>query len=85
MKFIEPPTRLSIVRIRDKFETDGTIMDIHEGHQDLHGHKKIEESSVTILDSFTRSRQKPPSQDAREIGVSRASVCRISHTARGLR
>lgn len=72
-----PPTRVTISRIRDKFEEDGTVQDVHKGRS---GRPRVSTSpdiSDEILDRFTQSPRKSIRQCSRETGISRASVQRI--------
>ncbi|GFW19814.1 uncharacterized protein TNCV_3561171 [Trichonephila clavipes] len=64
-----------------KFETDGTIKDIHKGRSGRPRSSTSEASSV-VLDSFTRSPQKSTLQCARETGVISASVGSILQGAK---
>ncbi|GFX43455.1 hypothetical protein TNCV_4874751 [Trichonephila clavipes] len=66
---MEPPTRLSIASLRDKFETDGTIMDMHRGRSVGLRTSISEASSLAMLDSFSRSPQNWTSQCASETCV----------------
>lgn len=75
----EPPTCLSIAHLCDKFETEGTVMDMHKGRSGQSLTATSEASSVQVLDSFTCSPRKSRQQYSRETGVSRASVSRILH------
>ncbi|GFV80887.1 hypothetical protein TNCV_3517541 [Trichonephila clavipes] len=74
---MEPPTRLSVSRLRGKFETDGTIRDIQKERSS--GLAREQASSVAILDSFARSPQNFTLQYTSETGMSKASVDRILH------
>ena len=78
----EPPTRLIIARIRDKFETHGTVCDVHKGRSGRPRTATSPACSAMVLEQFTRSPQKSTKQCARETGVSRTSIRRILKTAR---
>jgi len=67
----EPPTRLTIARIRDKFEMHGTECDAHKGRS---GRPRTATSSVSSAKQFTRSPRKSTKQCARETWVSRTSI-----------
>jgi hypothetical protein len=73
----EPPTRLTIARIRDKFETCGTVCDVHKQRSGRRCTATSPASSDMVLEQFTRSPQKSVRQCARETGVSRSSIQRI--------
>jgi len=77
----EPPTCLTIARIRDKFETHCTVCDVHKGRS---GRPRTASpaSSAKVLEQFTHSPQRSTKQCARETGVSRTSVRCILKTAR---
>ena len=77
----EPPTRLTIERIRDKFETHGTVREVHKGRSGA-PRTASPASSAKLLEQFIRSPQKSTKQCAREIGVGRTSIRRILKTAR---
>ena len=50
-----PPTRITITRIRDKFEVDGTVQDVLKGRC---GRKRIStdnESADAVMQDFARS------------------------------
>ncbi|KAI8791621.1 Protein of unknown function DUF4817 [Biomphalaria glabrata] len=64
----EPPSRLTITRLQDKFEIHGTVCDVHKGR---------DESTTAVLELFQRSPQKSSRQAARESDVSARSVLRI--------
>jgi len=78
----EPPTRLTIARFRDKFETHDTVCDMHKGRTKRPSTATSPASSAKVLEQFTRSPQKSTKQCARETGVSRTSIRRILKTAR---
>jgi len=77
----EPPTRLTISRIHDKFETHGTVCDVHKGRS-RRPRTATSPSYTKVLEQFTCSPQKSTKQCARETGVSRTSIQRIPKTAR---
>ena len=79
---IEPPTRLTIARIRDKSETHGTVWDVHKGRSGKNCRTKSPASSAEVLEQFTLSPQKPAKQCARDTGVSRISIRLIFKRAR---
>lgn len=71
------PSRLTIIRIRDKFETYGTIQNIHKERS---GRRKTSTNSV-MEELVMQAHHKNPKQSvrhlARELGISRSSVHRI--------
>jgi hypothetical protein len=67
----KPPTCLTIALIRDKFETDDTLRDLHKQKSGRPRTATSSASSAMVLGQFTRSPQKSPKQCARETGVSR--------------
>jgi hypothetical protein len=56
----KPPIRLIIARIRDKFETDGTVRDVDKQRSGRPRTATSPASSVMVLGQFTRSPQKSP-------------------------
>ena len=56
----EPPTRLTISRIHDKFETHGTVCDVHKGRSRRPRTATSPASSAKVLEQFTRSPQNLP-------------------------
>ncbi|XP_063971908.1 uncharacterized protein LOC135159795 [Diachasmimorpha longicaudata] len=73
----EPPSRLTITRIRDKFEVHGTVCHVHKGHSGRSRTATSDESSTAVLELFQRSPNKSSRQGARESDVSASSVLRI--------
>nr|CAI5828082.1 unnamed protein product [Callosobruchus analis] len=73
----EPPSRLTITRIRDKFEVHGTVCDVHKGHSGRPRTATSDELSTAVLELFQRSPNKSSRQGARESDVSASSVLRI--------
>ncbi|XP_053434088.1 uncharacterized protein LOC128576103 [Nycticebus coucang] len=78
----DPPTRLTIARIRDKFETHGTVCDVHKGRSGRPRTATSPAVSALVLEQFTRSPHKSTKQCARETGISRTSIRRILKTAK---
>ncbi|KAJ4425934.1 hypothetical protein ANN_27560 [Periplaneta americana] len=54
----EPPTRLTIAHIRDKFETHGTVYDIYKGRYGRPCTSTSPASSAMVLECFEHSPQK---------------------------
>ena len=73
----EPPTRLTITRLCDKFDTHGTICDVHRGRSGRPITATSPASSAMVLERFKMSPRKSTTQCARETGVSSTSVQRI--------
>ena len=70
----EPPTRLTIACISDRFETRGTVCDVHKGSSGRPRTRRIPMPSAMVLECFEHSPQKSTKQCARETGSSRTSV-----------
>ena len=62
----QPLTRLTIARIRDKFEIDGTVGDVHKASSGRPRTATTLATSATVLPQFTRSPQKSVKQYSRE-------------------
>jgi hypothetical protein len=73
----DPPSRLTIARIRDKFELHGTVCDVHKGPSGRPRTATSDESSAAALERFHSSPQKSIRQCARESGVSAISVLSV--------
>ncbi|KAI8740983.1 Protein of unknown function DUF4817 [Biomphalaria glabrata] len=73
----EPPSRLTITRLRNKFEICVTVCDVHKGRSRRPRTATIDESTSAFLELFQRSPQKSSRQAARESDVSASSVLRI--------
>jgi hypothetical protein len=58
----EPPTQLTIARIRDEFEADGTVHDVHKQRSVSPGTATSPASSAMTLEQFTRSPLKSAKQ-----------------------
>jgi len=69
----EPPTRLTITWLCNKFDTHGTICDVHRGRSGRPHTATSPASSAMVLERFT-SPQKSATQCACETGVSSTSV-----------
>jgi len=73
----QPPTCLTITWLCDKFDTHGTICDVHRGRSERPRTATSPASSAMVLERFTTSPWKSATQCARETGVSSTSVRRI--------
>jgi len=77
----QPPTRLTIARIWDKFEIDGTVGDRHKERSGRPRTATTLATSTAVLQQFTRSPQKSVKQCSHETRVSQSSVQRILKSA----
>ncbi|KAJ4432738.1 hypothetical protein ANN_21376 [Periplaneta americana] len=73
----QPPTRLTITRIRDKFEVDGTVQDMLKGRCGRKRSSTDNESVDAVMQTFAQSPKKSMRQCSHEIGISKSSVHRI--------
>ena len=73
----EPPTCLTITQLCDKFDTHGTICDVHRGRSRRPLTATSPASSSMDLERFKTSPWKCATQCARETGVSSTSVRHI--------
>ena len=64
----QPPTRLTITRLRDKFDSHGTICDVHRGRSRRPLTATSPANSAMVLEKFTTSPWKSATQCARETG-----------------
>ena len=64
----QPPTRLTITRLCDKFDTRGTICDVYRGRSGRPHTATSPASSAMVLERFTTSPRKSATQCARETG-----------------
>ena len=78
----QPPTCLTIACIRDKFEIDGTVGDVHKERSGQPQTATTLATSAAVLQQFTCSPQMSVKQCSRETGVSRSSVQRILKSAK---
>ena len=72
-----PPTRLTITKIRDKFEVDGTVQDLLKGRWGRKRSSTDNKSANAVMQVFARSPKKSLRQCSREIGIEKSSVHRI--------
>jgi len=70
----QPPTRLTITQLCDKFDTHSTICDVHRERCRRRLTTTSPTSSAMVLETFKMSPQKSATQCARETGVSSTSV-----------
>ena len=73
----QPPTRVTITRIRDKFEIDGTVQDVLKGRCRRKRSSTDNESADAVIQVFARSPKKSLRQCFNEIGIEKSSVHRI--------
>jgi len=73
----EPPTRLTITRLCDKFDTHGNICDVQRRRSGGPLTATSPASSATVFEKFKTSPLKSATHCARETGVSSTSVRRI--------
>ena len=71
------PTRVTITRIRDKFEVDGTMQDVLKGRCGRKRSSTDNESADAIMQDFARSSKKSLRQCSHEIGIEKSSVHQI--------
>ena len=75
--FGAPPPRVTITRIRDKFEVDGTVQDVLKGRCGRKRSTTDKESADAVMQVFARSPKKSLRQCSREIGIEKSSVHQI--------
>ncbi|GBN53308.1 hypothetical protein AVEN_241159-1 [Araneus ventricosus] len=68
---------LTINRIKDKFETNGTVDDVHRQRSGRPRTSRRFTSQERVLESYRQTSQKSVRQTNREIGISESSVQRI--------
>jgi len=73
----QPPTCLTITWLCDKFDTHGTICDVHRGRSGRPLTATSPASSAMVLERFTMSPWKFATQCACETGISSTSVRHI--------
>ena len=72
-----PPTRITIIRIRDKFEVDGTMQDVLKGRCGIKRSSTDNECADAVMQGLARSPKKSLRQCSREIGIEKSSIHRI--------
>ena len=73
----KPPTRLTIACIREKFEAEGTVQDIHKHHFGRPQTSTSPTREERLLETYDHSPRKSVRQAAREIGILKTSVHHI--------
>lgn len=73
----QPPTRLTIARIRDKFEMHGTVKNVNKERSGRRKTSTSNENVNVVLQALTRSPQKSLRQCFNETGIKKDSVHRI--------
>ena len=72
-----PPPRVTITRIREKFEVDETVKDGLKGRCGRKGSSTDNESADAVMQVSARSPRTSLRQCSREIGIEKSSVHRI--------
>ena len=73
----DPPMWLTIIRIRKKFEVDGTVQDVHKQRSGRPRTSTSREREEVLLETYRETPGKSVRQAAREKGISKSSVHRI--------
>ena len=77
VEFGTPPTIVTIRRIRDKFEVDGTVQDVLKGRCGRKISSTDNETADAVMQVFLRSPKKLLRQCSREIGIDKSTVHQI--------
>ena len=77
----QPPTRITIARIQNKFEIDGTVGDVHKERSGRPRTATTLATSAAVLQQFTHSPQKSVKQCSRKTRVKQSSVQQILKSA----
>ena len=75
-----PTTRVTITRIRDKFEVDGIVQDLLKGQCGRTRSSTDNECADAVMQVFARSPNKSLRQYSREIDIEKSSVHQILRT-----
>ena len=77
VEFGTPPTRVTITRIRGKFEVDGTVQDVSKGRCGKKRSSTDKESTDAVMQVYAQSPKKSLRQCSPEIGIKKSNVHRI--------
>ena len=77
VQFGTPLTRVTVTRIREKFEFDETVQDVLKGRCGRKTSSTDNESAYAVMQFFPLSPKKSLRQCSREIGIEKSSVHRI--------
>ena len=72
-----PPTRVTITKIWDKFEVNGTVQDVLKGRCGRKRSSTDNKSADAVMQVFARSPKRSLRQSFREIGIEKFSVHQI--------
>ena len=72
-----PPTRVTITRIRDKFQVGGMVKDVLNGRCRRKRSSTDNESADAVMEVFARSPKKSLRYCSREIGIEKSTVLLI--------
>ncbi|KAJ4437975.1 hypothetical protein ANN_13914 [Periplaneta americana] len=73
----DAPTRLTITRLRDKFEDEGTVQNVHKNNSGIPRTSISHAREREVIERFQQSPRKPVRQATRETGISKSSVHRV--------
>ena len=77
VEFGTPPTSVTITRIRDRFEVDGTVQDVLKSRCGRKRSSTDNESADAVIQVFARTPKKSYRQCARDTVIEKFSVHRI--------
>ncbi|GBL92509.1 hypothetical protein AVEN_174767-1 [Araneus ventricosus] len=70
----DPPTRLTVNRIKDKFETNGTVQNVHRQSSGSSRTSTSFTSRESVLENYRQTSKKYVRQTSREIGIRKSSA-----------
>lgn len=73
----DAPSRLTISRIRDKFEEKGTVQDVCAGQSGRPRTSRSDDNVALVIRAFEASPTKSTRRASQEMGISQSTVCRI--------
>ncbi|KAJ4437939.1 hypothetical protein ANN_13878 [Periplaneta americana] len=73
----DAPTRLTIARLRDKFEDEGTVQNVHKNNSGRPRTSTSPTREREVIERLQQSPRKSVRQAARETGISKSSVHRV--------
>ncbi|GAB1606128.1 hypothetical protein Ahia01_000895200, partial [Argonauta hians] len=73
----DAPSRLTISRIRDKFEEKGTVQDVCAGQSGRPRTSRSDDNVALVIRAFEASPKISTRRASQEMGISQSTVCRI--------